>query len=343
MVRRPKLHDIASLAGVSIGTVSRVLNGKDNVAEETRDVVLSAALQLGYTLSSDAQQAGSRRITSLGVIKRTPFALRRHFDPFYGAVVTSIEQECQKHDISMSLTTAETDEYNEMRELPAMLTNPQVPALILIGIHLNADNVDMLINLNKPIILVDSYTPYSVFDAILTDNVDGGEQAANYLVRAGHRNIGYIGCHDNEYPSIRERHEGYLRALKRHGLPTHYSQPCMCHTEEARQATLDLLERAPEITAICGCNDRSTMAIMRTLNAAGRSVPHDISVIGFDNWEPAHDTVPPLTTMNVDTTRMGKLAVDCLLHRIDNPDEGVIKVALGTQLVERQSVRFLNS
>lgn len=85
------------------------------------------------------------------------------------------------------------------------------------------------------------------------------------------------------------------------------------------------------------------MAVIRAINDIGLAIPDDISVIGFDNWDPAKDTIPPLTTIQVDTERMGRTAVERLLQRFENPDEPVMKVVLGTHLVERESVQTLDS
>lgn len=338
MNRRPKLNDIAAVAGVSIGTVSRVLNGKGNIAGSTRDLVIQAAIQLGYVNS-----VNDDRLHALGIIKRGARDSRNQYDPFYGSVVAAVERECQQHGISVNYTTADTDPLHHMREMPSLLAYPQMPAFVLVGIRLQAEDVAYLLSQKRPIILVDSYAPSSTFDSVLTDNIDGAEQAVNHLIRAGHRNIGYVGCHDEEYPSILERYTGYLNVLKRNRLPTHLTEPCLCFNEDAYQSTINLIKRAPEVTAICVCNDRTTMAVIRAINDMGLAIPDDISVIGFDNWDPAKDTIPPLTTIQVDTERMGRTAVERLLQRFENPDEPVMKVVLGTHLVERESVRTLDS
>jgi len=306
------------------------------VADSTREAVLSAAVQVGYIAPSE-----EGLLTSLGIIKRGYREGSTHYDPFYMSIISAIEQECQRRDIKVLYTTAETDALHRMRELPSLLVYPQTPAFLLVGIRLVQKDVDYLLEQKRPVILIDSYAPTTIFDSVLTDNTDGAEQAVNYLIRAGHRHIGFVGGDDDEYPSIVERYDGYLHGLKRNRILDYYNAPCLYSNEEAYQATIDLLARAPEITALCIRNDRTAMVVYRALNDLGLSVPNDISVIGFDDWEPAKDMIPALTTVHVDTERMGILAVERMIHRFNHPEEPITKIVLGTYIVERASVRSL--
>jgi len=119
--------------------------------------------------------------------------------------------------------------------------------------------------------------------------------------------------------NVLERREGYLRALRRHGILENYIEDSLLTREAVCDATIRLLQRAPQITAIFACNDNVAIGAMNAAHDLGLSVPYDLSIMGFDNIDLAQDVRPSLTTVNVDKRMMGMLAVRYLLERLENP------------------------
>jgi LacI family transcriptional regulator len=174
------------------------------------------------------------------------------------------------------------------------------------------------------------------------DNAQGAYTAMDYLISQGHQHIGLIGSWANCYPGINQRRQSYLQALADHGITQTYIEDGGLTSSMGYKTTQKLLQRFPEVTAIFACNDYSAMGAMRAALEMGRRVPDDLSVIGFDNLMAAAESIPPLTTMNVDRLLMGELAVQQLLNRCQYPDRAPITILVRTELIVRQSVRCLS-
>jgi LacI family transcriptional regulator len=262
-------------------------------------------------------------------------------NPFYSYVLAGVERECQRHNISLMYANVEVDEHNRALSLPAMLLDQRVDGVIIFGAFLEETILDISRRAGQNIILVDAYTSgQNTFDSVLIDNYTGAITAVEYLISQGHRHIGLVGSGPNAYPSIAERREGYLTALRRHGL-TPYIEDGALDRVDAIQATMRLMSRAPQITAIFGCNDNVAIGAMSALTHVGRRVPHDVSVIGFDDIDLAQETTPTLTSIHVDKVLMGAMALRMLRDRAESPDRSVVKTTITTQLMVRDSVRAL--
>ncbi|MEJ2212369.1 MAG: substrate-binding domain-containing protein [Anaerolineae bacterium] len=181
------------------------------------------------------------------------------------------------------------------------------------------------------------------YDAVVSDNQAGGYRSAWFLIRQGHRHIGVVGCHPRAYPSIRQRQQGYLRALADAGLSTAYLAEChIADAEEVRRATARLLADHPEITAILAANDETAIAALDAARGLGRHVPGDLSLVGFDNIDLAARIAPPLTTMHVDKVGMGRMAVQLLANRLAHPEASPVTASIRPTWIERDSVRAID-
>jgi len=173
-------------------------------------------------------------------------------------------------------------------------------------------------------------------DAAVTDNLRGAYEAVTYLIRQGHQHIGMVGSLPDAFPSIEERRRGYVQALLDNDIPERYF--ALSH-EEAAESTAELLRRFPRVTALFCGNDITAVSAMQAARAAGRRLPEDLSIMGFDNIDIAEHVLPSLTTMHVDKSGLGRLAMQLLANRAEFPDSGCVTAALRPTLVERQSVR----
>ncbi|MBI5928004.1 MAG: LacI family DNA-binding transcriptional regulator [Chloroflexi bacterium] len=336
MASRPKLTEVAELAGVSIGTASQALNNKIGVAPETRQRVLEAAQKLGYLQYSPSRF--NPNISTVGVLMKHPKDDPDIVNPFYSYVLAGAERECQRHNLSLMYASIEVDEFSRALSWPPMLSEQQVDGLLIVGAFLEPTISQISEQAGLPIVLVDGYAYNNDCDRVVTDNVNGAFAAVNYLIDQGHRHIGLIGSDANAYPSIRERRKGYTRALKTHEISKQYIEDSILERESAYAATVRLLERAPQITAIFACNDDTAIACMKAAREMGRRLPDDLSVIGFDDIDLAQEIVPTLTTIHVDKLLMGAMGVRHLVDRVRDPERASLTTSLGTQLIIRESV-----
>jgi LacI family transcriptional regulator len=338
---KPTLRDVAKRAGVSLGTASNVLNDRANVSPEARTAVLGAAAELGYRTKLRLSETSRSSISVIGTIGKIEDGAAMSINPFYSHVLAGIERECQAHNLSLMFANIEVDKLNRPSNLPPMLLDNQIDGVLIVGtflqdtIHLIGDKVD------KPVVLVDAYAPGSRFDSVLTDNINGAFAAVEFLIKHGHRRIGIVGSLADAYPSIRERRKGYLRALKHYKIAQAYIEDSPLNRDGAYRATCALLQRSPEITAIFACNDEAAFGVYSAARDLGREIPHDLSVIGFDDIDLAQQLSPSLTTLHVDKTLMGTLAVRYLKERAECPERAPLTTLISAEIVIRESVRSL--
>lgn len=342
MPKKVTLAEVAELANVAVGTASEALNRKAGISVATRQRVLTAARELGYDQRFAPDEPRGTMLRSVGVIKHEQHDYPG-FDPFYFPVVAGIERRCQGDGLTMTYATCEVDAANRMTRLPATLPGSRVDGLIIVGAFLPRPFAREMNSLPYPVVLVDGYAEGTRFDRILTNNVDGACEAVSYLIHNGHQHIGLVGSCEECYPSIRERREGYLCALQRNSIADQYIEDGPLNRQAAHEATLRLLERAPHLTALFVVNDNAAFGAIAAARSLGYDVPERLSVVGFDDILFAADMTPPLTTMRIDKTRMGELAVQMLTYRAANRDAPVLTWTLDTTLVERKSVKSVRA
>jgi LacI family transcriptional regulator len=340
--KKVTLAEVAELANVALGTASEALNHKKGVSPRTRERVLDAARQLGYGRRLIGDEVNGNGLKTVGVIKHN-----RHdypsFDPFYFPVIAGIERACQANGLSMAYATCEVDDLNRVTRLPSTMVGAHLDGLIIVGAYLARTFALEIRALLPPVVLVDAYAEDAKFDRVLTNNVDGAYEAVSYLIHNGHQHIGLVGSCEGCYPSIWERRMGYLLALERHGVAARYIEEGVLNRKAAYDATQSLLARAPHLTALFVANDNAAFGAIAAARSLGYKVPEQLSVVGFDDIMFAGDMTPALTTMRIDKTRMGELAVQTLSHRIANPDAPTLTVTLDTTLVERDSVKTVKA
>lgn len=338
--KSPSLRDVAKHAGVSLGTASRALNNKNNVLPETRSRVMRAASELGYKLQFRVPIAISTKLNTIGVIiKRDPLESSR-IDPFNYGLLCGIEEECQRLGISMMFSTIPVDEFSHATESSPILDESAVDGLVIVGAIINDTSLITRLPNDIPIVFVDACADHNDFDSVLIDNFDGAYQIVSYLIEQGHTAIGLIGSSTQavEHPSIRDRRRGYLQALTDHGIDRLYIEESSLHSPVACAAAQKLLTEHPEVTAIFACNDQVAGDIISLAENLGQRVPDDLSVVGFDDLDMAARMAPQLTTIQVDRSLMGALAVRRLYDRAATMDRVPVQITVGTRLVIRQSV-----
>lgn len=327
------ISDVAREANVSVAAVSLALRDKPGVGQETRRRIVETARSLGYPIET---LPGKRGVGSMGLVIKTRPGEEPLHNLFYAPVLSAIEGFCRSQAINLLYAQLPVDENNVPQDLPRLLTEQHADGLLVVGVQLSASIGDIL-RRQGPVVLVDAYATGLEYDSVVTDNEEGGYTATRYLLQRGHRRIAILGTSPHAYPSILQRRKGVLRALAEAGLRPLFAD---CHhlAEEAATATAALLTRHPDVTAVFAANDDVALAAMRVAQSAGKRVPDDLSVIGFDNISLAAHVTPALTTMRVDKATMGRLAAQLLVNRIEYPDAAPVQAIIRPQLIERESV-----
>ena len=327
------IRQVAQEAGVSVGTVSRVLNNKPGVSEKTRQHVLDVARELGYVLPRRSPLSPFP-VTHLGVLNR-PMTYALPANPFYSDVFHGIEQICHDWHINLSYSTLDIAN-GHIRSLPPLIDDERIGGIILVGALPQAVVESVCAAAHVPIVLVDNCFEPCPWDAVMVDNRRGAYMAAECVISRGHRHIALLGGPD--HPSIVERREGYEWALRERGLAPTIVPSAGLDVADGEQAVVQLLQQAPQTTAIVCSNDTQAIGALRKLQQLGYGVPDDFSIVGFDDIDMAQLTSPPLTTVRVGRSALGQVAVQLLLGRIGVPDRPATKAVVGVSLVERATV-----
>ena len=343
MSKKVTINDIAQISGVSVSTVSLVLNKRPGVAESTRAKVVEMAEKLGYAYKGPPSNGKNGILTTVGMlVKRAERDQLPQENPFYSRVVMGIEDACRRKGINLLFATIPVDDNNHPIEIPALLDNDNLDGLLMVGAFVDDAIVEVAKRQRAKIILVDGYSDTGSFDAIVSDNFNSAYHAVHYLVNQGHRHIGFAGAPVGAYPSLNDRRNGYLRALKENGISSTY-EACFNVAHDHGEAEIrHLLLANPQITALFCVNDEIAIAAIRVAHQNNIQVPANLSIIGYDDIYLARHASPPLTTMHVDALAMGQAAVQLLSLRIENPDMARMTLTVHTRLIERSTVSDIN-
>jgi LacI family transcriptional regulator len=288
------LQDVAERAEVSTGTVSRVLNGPGG-APETRQRVLKAAAELNYRANLFARGMRGGRKNCIGILVEEHISPE---DPWLETIVLSMAQV-----ISESGYHCMIDFYHAEQELfPRMLEN--VDAVMLLGNYPGEFFRAVKERGGPPLVTYDEKMPYENGRSLVIDWKAGMQEAIGYLLALEHSLLGLVVA-GVDYPSLRERYEGYLEGLPRYGRKVDENLIKTTREmenggfEEAYELTEQLLEEQPDVSAIIYGSDCMAVAGMQKLREMGLGVPEEVSVVGFDDSAWARVTVPPLTTVGV--------------------------------------------
>lgn len=338
--RAAGIVDVATHAGVSISTVSNVLNGTKSVSAELRARVLAAVDALGYSANTLAKGLKSGRTNTLCVIVPSIVSV------FFPKVLRGMQTAAAEN--GYSLTICETGEnFEKEREIVRTLRLQRVDGLLLSTCCDPQDNaayLDELTNLSIdgkriPVVFFEE-APREGLDAVVVDNKGAERAAAEHLLAGGRRNIAYIAAPMKRFMMGKKRMEGYLAALKGAGIePDARLQREGDYTPASGyRAMRGLLETGLAIDAVLCGNDQMAVGAVRALLEAGRRIPEDVAVMGFDDNFPATLIDPPLSTVSVPKQRMGREAVELLLWRaLEENGAPARTVRLETSVVVRRS------
>jgi LacI family transcriptional regulator len=326
------VRDIAEKTGVSIATVSRVINGSKSVAEETRKKVLKAIKELEYKPRPRFGENGTL-LKTLGVI--VPNIRAYH----YPQILTGIYEASFSNDFDVMIALAKDKPIRE-REILDEYFNRKVDGILVCTLKCEEHYIDRFIESGIPVVAVDYPLEEVRIDSVNIDNVMGAYSALRYLYNKGHRDVYYVRGAPNVYAS-RDREYGIKKFLRRHkDMEVTMSQAAGFEAEYGYAAILENKSDIKKFSAIFCSNDYVAMGTMRGLHELGLEVPDDISVMGFDDAPFAPYTVPSLTTVFQPRTEMGTIAAQLLIDRLNTGKKSVFKnVVLPTRVVERKTVK----
>lgn len=324
------MQDVAERAGVSVSTVSHVINGTRYVSPELTERVRTAMAELRFQPNAVARSLRRKETLTLGMI------VPDNANPFFALLAHAVENACYEHGYSLILTNSGGDLARELANINVLL-GKQVDGLILAAVGLSSRDLKQVLR-SAPVVLVDRNLPGVEADALLVDNLGGGREATRHLIALGHRRIGCITGPSTTTPSA-DRVTGYRAALEEAGIPVDETLIARGDFQFAggyagAQALLALPE-AP--TAIFACNDLMAMGAIAAAAEKGLRVPADLSIVGFDNTTLAAYTTPALTTIAQPITEIGQLATEMVIRRSQQPDMARQHRVLGTKLIVRQS------
>ncbi|MGO4344907.1 substrate-binding domain-containing protein [Paenibacillus sp. MCAF9] len=326
---------IAETLKISKNSVSQALTGKDGVSEETRQLVIQTAEQLGYSYSETRKKRQSERSGSIALIA-SDFAFSQR--SFFGEIYLTIEQECSKNGMTLQIQPINPHTRDHLI-LPSFLQNQTVDGVLVLS-HISTDYTNAILATGIPTVLIDHHHPKIHADCILTNNRFGGYEAVHHLINLGHKKIGFLG-NTSFSPSYHERLEGYNLAMNEANLDINPEWLIKDIVEEAIDVTDKLSKLSSMPTAWFCVNDGLGFLLISSLQQMGFKIPDDFSVCSFDNGQLSRINTPTTTTIAVDLSKYGRKAFQQLLWRMSNPAEPFIEIHLPTTLIERESTSRL--
>lgn len=323
--------EVAEKAGVSLGTVSRVMNNDSHVAPETRERVAAVMREMGYVANRQARGLKGSRTNVIGVLAPDLGT------GYIGEILHGIDAELALHQLDLMLFTTHRTATKEANYVANMVQG-MVDGLLLILPRNPADYMGTLTRRNFPFVLIDHQGTGNPCPSVGATNWQGGYHATEYLIKLGHKRIGFI-TGSMDLGAAIDRLEGYKSALRVHHIPEDpkliYEGTFFQPDGYAGGSALLALENPP--TAIFASNDVMAMGAMDAIRSRGLRVPEDVSIIGFDDIPQASMVWPALTTVRQPLEEMGRLATQMLIDQLKNPEKEMGRIELPTELIVRDS------
>jgi DNA-binding LacI/PurR family transcriptional regulator len=330
---KPTLDTVAAAAGVSRATVSRVINGSDRVSPEVRAAVEAAIARLGYVPNRAARNLAMRRTDSVALVMREPDSMVLA-DPYLGNIIIATSQALIGTGVQLVLVNAQNNA--EHARTADYVRSGHFDGVLLASMHDDDPLPRLLLDAGIPTV-VGGRPPVDLpgLTFVDVDNVGGAQLATERLIAAGRRRIATI-AGPPDMTAGADRLSGYERALTNAGRKPDLVAHGEFTRESGQRAMDELLAAAPNLDGVFVANDLMAIGALRSLRAAGRRVPEDVSVVGYDDIEMAKHTEPPLTTIHQPVVDQARTMTELLLTQIGGDPAGG-PVILPTELVERGS------
>ena len=330
------IKDIAKLSGYGIGTVSRVLNNHPDVSDKARKKIMAVIEESNFQPNTNARHLKRQSVSSLAII------VKGNQNMLFADILEKMQMFLSRNGEMAEVSYIDEDA-NEVECALSLCRDRNPKGIFFLGGNLDYFGEEFK-NIEAPCILITnnaSSLNVSNLSSIYTDDEEASYQLINYLIRNGHGKIGVIGGTLSATQISSSRYKGCLRGFEENDIDFDEKNgyiPCRFSMEDGYQASKKLLRQMPDVTAIMAFSDTIAVGAMRAICDAGKRVPDDISVVGFDGISLSNYCIPRLTTIRQDTDRMAFEGVDLMFRQIHYPDDGR-DTSIPFQLVERESVK----
>jgi len=327
------MEEVAKRAGVSIATVSRVLNNNGKVNDATRARILKAIRDLKYQPSRVAKRLRSKSVSSnlLGVL------IPDIQNPFYVEVLEGIEEVAYNNNYALIMCNFGQDEKKEKLYLE-ILQSEAIDGLIAAPASEEDLQLKKMVQEGLPVVCVDRGLSGIDVDVVLIDNETGAYHAVDYLAKSGYKRIAHI-TGLLSIPSSRLREKGYRQALEDNGLPV--LDELIRHGDSKLPSGIDLCRELLDLPnppdAIFTGNNLITLGALEVIHSRNLNIPDDVAIIGFDDMFWASSLNPPLSAVRQPAREIGRRAGELLIQRISDPERSSIQMILNTELMKRSS------
>jgi LacI family transcriptional regulator len=331
--RVTSLKDVASVAGVSVATVSRMLNGTLELPAETKKRIQDAIRDLNYQPNPHARRLSLGRSETIGLV------VPDIANPFFAMFVAAVEEEADRRGLSVALNATLNRPGREIAYLQSITRN-YIDGLIFLTNHPDDGRLADLINRTGRVVVVDEDVPGATAPKLFGDNEAGGYLAGGHLAEHGHRNVLFVGGPE-EMVSTRRRFSGLERAMRKtFGSDATIEAYKGDYTASfGRQAARRFIAEKCRATAIFATSDEIAVGLMEVFQAEGVRVPDDVSVVGFDDVGPLHLFAPPLTAIRQPVRALGQRALSLLLEtNWQEREPHATEEVLPVEIVVRKSV-----
>ncbi len=330
------LKEVADKAGVSIATVSRVINSKTVVKGETELRVQKVIRQLGYRPNRVAQ----RLRTTKGAGKLIGLLIPDIRNPFYVDIIRGIEQYAYARNFAVIIGNFSQDEERQKFYIET-LKSESVDAFIVAPFPGMNEYVKELADEGYAVVCIDRGLPDVNLDVVKVDNFQGAFDAIGHLIRAGHTRIGHI-TGNRQIPTTMERMAGYEAAFAQYGLTIDPDIIVSRDSDYRSGADLaaHLLDMPHPPTALFTSNNLLTLGALETIHSRGLKIPGQVAIVGFDDMDWAMSLNPPLTAVRQSGFEIGRIAIELLHQRIADPARPFVSIVLKTELIVRSSCGY---
>lgn len=331
------ITDIAQIAGVSVATVSRVINNKSKgVSDATRERIWKIIKDQGFQPSAVARGLVTKSSNIIGLI------IPDIINPYYPILAKGVEDAATERGYNTILCDGGNLPEKEAAHLK-FLNEHYVSGIIYNNFReISESTLDIIHESKLPTIFVDSKMSASKSQNVYVDNQAAMNEVIHYLYEAGHRQIAFMSGPETSYSSNR-RYEGYVKALNELGIP--YNGDLVVNgnyiSEEAEAAFEELVNRKVPFTAIACCNDIMAIGVYEKCESLGLNIPNDVSVVGFDDIMVSRLLKPKLTTVHQPNYEMGRTSAEILIDTLEGVSRGTTTVILDTKLQIRDSVKVI--
>ncbi|MFC9460233.1 MULTISPECIES: LacI family DNA-binding transcriptional regulator [unclassified Streptomyces] len=329
--RRPTLEEVAARAGVGRGTVSRVINGSPRVSDATRAAVEAAVAELGYVPNTAARALAANRTDAIALVVPEP-ETRFFAEPYFSDMLRGVGAELAETEMQLLLIFAGND--RERQRLAQYLAAHRVDGVLLVSVHADDPLPDLLSQLEIPAVISGRRSAAETLPSVDSDNFAGAYSAVGHLLSRGRTRIATITGRLDVYGAQR-RVDGYRAAVEAAGreVDERLIVPGDFTEEGGRRAMAGLLERCPEVDAVFAGSDVMAAGARQVLREAGRRIPDDVALVGYDDSAIARHMDPPLTSVRQPIEEMGRAMIDLLLAEIADRRPAASRTLDGRQLV----------